>query len=86
MQEPIYRYRPMKSVLGEFQELEKQEIYFASIDELNDPMEGFVSPFYKGCDIHWIYLLNFILWKFSINILKNIIQGFIFPKSILMIL
>lgn len=59
MGKTTYRYRPMKSVLGEFQELKKQEIYFASIEELNDPMEGVIVPFYRGTNVHWIYFLKF---------------------------
>jgi hypothetical protein len=41
MIEYFYRYRPIKAVLDEFHELENQEIYFSTTDELNDPMEGF---------------------------------------------
>jgi hypothetical protein len=34
--------------LGERQELEKQEIYCASLAELNDPMEGFKDLIWSG--------------------------------------
>lgn len=41
----LYRFRPTKS-LFEFNELENQEIYFASPQQFNDPLEGFkdISP------------------------------------------
>ena len=37
----FFRFRSVDALLGEYQELEKQTIYFASPEELNDPMEGF---------------------------------------------
>ena len=43
----IYRYRSMRSLL-DFKELEKQEIYLARPEELNDPMEGMYWGFYRG--------------------------------------
>jgi hypothetical protein len=46
MTEYFYRYRPIKAVLDEFHEMENQEIYFSTPDELNDPMEGFKDLFW----------------------------------------
>lgn len=40
MPEYLYRFRSAKSFL-ERKELENQEIYFSSLDQLNDPLEGF---------------------------------------------
>jgi hypothetical protein len=37
----LYRYRPAHAVLGKYEELAKQEIYFSPPEELNDPMEGY---------------------------------------------
>ncbi|MNK83950.1 hypothetical protein D3C87_1037870 [compost metagenome] len=57
----IYRFRTADSLLGRFNELEKQEIYFASPKELNDPMEGFKDIFWKGDDIVWKnFFINYI--------------------------
>ena len=39
MTEEIYRFRSIEQVLDRYQELEKQTVYFASPEELNDPME-----------------------------------------------
>ena len=50
----FYRYRSIKSLLGEHKELESQTIYFAGPDELNDPMEGFQDVFWEG---------DYVLWK-----------------------
>lgn len=36
----IYRFRSIKQALGKYQELERQIIYLASPEQLNDPMEG----------------------------------------------
>ena len=50
----VYRFRSMKYLLGEkYQELERQSIYFANSDELNDPMEGFRDIVWDGDKIVW---------------------------------
>lgn len=57
----MYRLRKIGHVLDQFQELEKQEIYFASLEELNDPMEGYRDIFWRGDKIVWQNLLiNYI--------------------------
>ncbi len=45
------------ALLDGYNELEKQEIYFASPSELNDPMEGYRDIFWKGDRIVWNNLL-----------------------------
>jgi hypothetical protein len=54
----LYRYRPIKAVLDGFRELENQEIYFSTTEELNDPMEGFKDLFWLGDAIVWRNLLR----------------------------
>ena len=50
----FFRFRSMKYLLKkEYQELEKQTIYFASPEELNDPMEGFRDIVWGGDKIVW---------------------------------
>ncbi len=49
----VYRFRTMDNLLGEHQELKKQEIYFASPEQLNDPMEGLRDIFWRGDKIVW---------------------------------
>lgn len=50
----VYRFRGIEYLLGEkYQELERQSIYFASPDQLNDPMEGFRDIVWKGDKIVW---------------------------------
>lgn len=57
----IYRFRTADSLLDRFNELERQEIYFASPTELNDPMEGFKDIFWQGDDIVWKnFFINYI--------------------------
>jgi hypothetical protein len=87
MIEYFYRYRPIKAVLGEFHELENQEIFFSTTDDLNDPMEGFKDLFWRGDEIVWRnFLKHFILCvlqtanyclivadQFDPNILRNIV-------------
>lgn len=58
MTEYFYRYRPIKSLLDGFHELENQEIYFSTTGELNDPMEGFKDIYWQGDEIVWKNLLR----------------------------
>jgi hypothetical protein len=53
MTEYFYRYRPIKSVLDDYHELDGQEIYFSTPGKLNDPMEGFKDLFWLGDEIVW---------------------------------
>lgn len=56
----MYRFRSVESLIGKYQELEKQQIYFASVDELNDPLEGTRQYFWKGDRIIWMNFSNII--------------------------
>jgi len=49
----LYRFRPVDAVLGEYEELAKQETYFAPPEKLNDPMEGYKDVFWSGDLIVW---------------------------------
>ena len=48
-----YRLRSVRHLLGRFRELERQQIYFASPDELNDPTEGLAYIVWRGDQIAW---------------------------------
>ena len=63
----IYRFRSIDALLDKYHELENQTIYFASSDELNDPMEGLRDIVWSGDKIvwtnffkHYVYCLNAI--------------------------
>ena len=59
----LYRLRPLKYLLGEeYRELERQSIYFASLEELNDPMEGFRDIVWQGDQIVWTNLFRHYLY------------------------
>lgn len=69
----IYRYRSIDKVL-EFKELEKQELYFSKLDDLNDYAEGFINLKWFGDEIcwkglfkHYIYCLDLTLLKLSLK-------------------
>ncbi len=49
----FYRFRSLNALLGQRQELESQEIYFAAPEELNDPMEGYKDLIWNGDEIAW---------------------------------
>ncbi len=44
----FFRFRSTDALLDRFQELEQQQIYFASLKELNDPLEGSKDVFWRG--------------------------------------
>ena len=57
----MYRFRSIEGLIGRFNELGNQEIYFAHPEELNDPMEGYKDVFWKGDTIVWKNLIiNYI--------------------------
>lgn len=54
----IYRFRGTSALLDEddgkgFEELEKQQIYFATSDALNDPIEGLRKVYWDGDKVIW---------------------------------
>lgn len=57
----LYRFRPTDAVLDQFEELAKQEIYFAAPEKLNDPMEGYKDVFWSGDFIVWRNLIRHYL-------------------------
>lgn len=61
MPEHLYRFRSIHALLDGFQELERQEIYFAATDELNDPMEGYLQVVWRGDATLWENLLKHYL-------------------------
>jgi hypothetical protein len=57
----LYRFRPADAILGRYNELSKQEIYFAAPEKLNDPMEGYKDVFWSGDLILWRNLIRHYL-------------------------
>ncbi|MDD2357021.1 MAG: DUF2971 domain-containing protein [Thiovulaceae bacterium] len=60
MSKLFYRFRKTQSIF-KYQELETQTIYFASTEELNDPVEGFTNLVFKGDKIVWRNLFQHYL-------------------------
>jgi hypothetical protein len=54
----LYRFRPADALLDKYEELAKQEIYFSTPEELNDPMEGYKDVFWSGDRVLWRNLLR----------------------------
>lgn len=54
----IFRYRSIDALLGEREELERQTVYFAPPEYLNDPMEGLRQVYWRGDRITWRNLLR----------------------------
>ncbi|EKO3919010.1 hypothetical protein ACTWWB_004306 [Vibrio fluvialis] len=57
----FYRFRAIENLFGEYQELEKQSIFFAPPKLLNDPVEGFKDIYWQGDEILWTNLFNHYL-------------------------
>lgn len=60
--EYLYRFRSINALLDGFNELENQEIYFATMEQLNDPMEGFKDIYWQGDEVVWKNLLKHYLY------------------------
>lgn len=61
MTETLYRFRPVSRLLkddGISGELDSQYLYFASADQLNDPLEGYKELLFNGDNIAWINLVR----------------------------
>jgi hypothetical protein len=57
-QNVVFRYRSIDALLGEREELERQTVYFAPPEYLNDPMEGLRQVYWCGDRITWRNLLR----------------------------
>jgi hypothetical protein len=66
----IFKLRNTSSLLNGFHELENQELFFASPDELNDPQEGFLNLFWQGDKIVWRNLLRYYIFNLTSCLLK----------------
>ena len=75
MAEHIYRFRPTAALLSGFQELDKQEIYFAPSRQLNDPLEGYKDLFWQGDDIVWRNFLRHYVLCLLQAILRTLEHG-----------
>ena len=56
----LYRFRALDKIF-EYNELENQEIYFASPEEFNDPMECYINLVFNGDEIAWHNLFKHYL-------------------------
>ncbi|MDE0636596.1 MAG: DUF2971 domain-containing protein [Candidatus Poribacteria bacterium] len=54
----FFRFRSVDALLGKHQELQTQTIYFASPEELDDPMEGLRDIIWIGDEIVWTNFLK----------------------------
>ncbi len=72
----VYRFRTIKALLGEREELAKQFIYFASLQQLNDPMEGFRNVVWHGDGILWRNLFrNYARTFHAAHMLAGLLHG-----------
>ena len=71
----FYPFRTTDALLGERDELRKQEIYFAPPDQLNDPMEGFKDVYWQGDRIVWTNLIRHYLLSLELTMLSAFATG-----------
>lgn len=61
MVQKFYRFRSAPSLLDDFHELERQEIYFSRPGQLNDPLEGHMNLVWQGDEALWRNLMRHYL-------------------------
>ena len=71
----VYRFRSMKYLLDEYQELENKEIYFASPEQLNDHMEGLRDIFWRGDKIVWKNFFKHYAFCLYVTYLHFLVAG-----------
>lgn len=68
----LYRFRKLKHIF-DYKELEKQTIYFAPVEQVNDPMEGHKIMIFDGDLVVWKNLFrHYIMCIFEISIINDI--------------
>jgi hypothetical protein len=83
--EHIYRFRSFDALLGKRAELERQEIFFASTKQLNDPIEGYKDIYWKGDTIAWKnFLRHYVLCLMQaiLHALENVERYEVGPESL----
>ena len=86
MTNSIYRFRSIDKVLSSedlgnpkntegYDELRKQQIYLSSLENLNDPMEGYKEVYWKGDKIAWKNLIKHYLLCLEHVIMRVLIGG-----------
>ena len=68
----LYRYRPIESAI---KEINNETFHFATQEELNDPIEGFVRVFWQGDKAAWEGLLRNYICSLSRAINLYLIQA-----------
>ena len=66
----LYRFRSIEALLDKYHELENQTIYFASPEELNDPMEGLRDIVWRGDRIVWTNLFKHYVYCMYVSCLQ----------------
>ncbi|WP_456025042.1 DUF2971 domain-containing protein [Pseudomonas capeferrum] len=84
MHEFLYRFRPVARLLGSTEkpgELENTEIYFASREELNDPLEGYLDVYWSGDEVVWRNLFKHYLLCLTNYALDFALCGDLIPAN-----
>ena len=71
----LYRFRSIDALLDKYHELEKEHIYIANPEELNDPMEGLRDIVWKGDKIVWTNFFRHYVYCSHQGLLQAILLG-----------
>ena len=66
----LYRFRSIDVLLDKYHELEEGTIYFASPEQLNDPMEGFRDIVWDGDKIVWTNFFKHYIYCLYVSYLQ----------------
>lgn len=69
----FYKFRNLESIF-KYKELENQEIYFSSYEDLNDPMEFYQNIVFNGDEIVWHNLFKHYLMSLYLSIQEVVIR------------
>lgn len=71
----LFRFRPLKitSRKDVVSELRNREIFFASLDENNDPTEGMFSPYWQGTPLVWRYTIRKYLYTLGTMLIVGMV-------------
>ena len=72
----LYRFRSTDALLDKYHELEEGFIYFASPDQLNDPMEGLRDIVWCGDKVVWTNFFKHYIYCLHVANPYSIASGY----------
>lgn len=73
----VYRFRSASALLDGYNELSERSVFFPTVPQLNDPMEGLIELYWKGDKVLWENLVR----NYAICLMLRIIVAEIDPTG-----